>query len=264
MPDRWCVPKQRKKTPNIKAIVDTCALLDVVSCHDVLSASGSVESAEDIFSDASRKAWYRFERAGYGIRMAIHFHDTRSVTVSAGDEALQKALEQVPPERNDLASWFVRSWVNFTKPKLLRNWHIGAPTIGKKGTAVDDALLEVARENECPLITNEGVGHNGPTGRDSLREKAIAAGVRVMTTEEFARSHPLSRTRLKRFMRDFRAAGPRMYRGHRLYDNVQHHMAGLHDYYLKLLYGTDPGEVAERAERLRSAVGDQQLVASSQ
>jgi hypothetical protein len=181
--------------PKVAAVVDTNAMMDLVSCHDVI----------DALKKSERDAWFRFGRAAYALRMAIHFHETRAITFSAGREALDITVYRVPPDVNDIKTWYVRAWFQFVQPKLLHQWTIKPAAISGKGNEVDDGLVELARQLGCLLISNEGIGPGGPNGnKDGIRAKAALASVRVMTTEEFCRSSRLSRTRVKRYVRAFR------------------------------------------------------------
>lgn len=225
--------------PKVAAVVDTNAMVDLVSCHDVIAA----------LKRSEHHAFFRFERATYALRMAIHFHEAHAVTFSAGAEALYLTVQRAPPDVNDVRSWYVRTWFQFVQPRLLPQWTIRSAAISGKGNDVDDALVELARQLGCLLISNEGVGPDGPTGRHGVRPKAAKAGVRVMTTEEFCRTARLSRTRMKRYLSSFRTLGPRFSRGHRLYNDVQRFLSNLFDYHQKLLYGTEAEAIAERRER---------------
>jgi hypothetical protein len=231
------VDRDVRKKPT--AIVDTNTVLNVISCHDLIDPDQKTE----------RYAWYRLDRAAYGLRMAIYFHETNAFTLSAGDETLDLATRLVPPEDNDIAGWYLRLWFYFTHRKLLRRWNTGSAAVSGTGSRVDAALMDLAREHACPLITNEGIGPDGPTARKGIRTAAALTPVQVMTSEEFCGRFPLSRTRMKRFLREFARLGPHFYRGHRLYFDLQRFMRDVHTFYVGLLLGSEPSAVAERRRR---------------
>jgi hypothetical protein len=240
---RWRRSRRATQT-KIVAIVDTNVLLDLLSCHDVIAAREQPRA----------DAWYRFDRAAYGLRLAIHFHEIRATTLSAGDEVLFVSTKLVPTEATDLMGWYRYLWLFFTKPKLLCGWRAQSGSTKGKGNAVDDALIDFAKKYSCPLISNEGINSEGLIAKNRLRSRAADGGVTVMTPEEVCRGKRLSHTALQRFLNRFIEVGPSFDRQHKWYEAGQHRLAEVHDYYGKLLVGTEPEAVADRAARVSTGV----------
>jgi hypothetical protein len=225
--------------------VDTNVLIDLMLCNDVVDA---LIEAQNKSSEVNAKAFYRFDRAAFALRMAIYFHETRAITVSDGGEVLRKSTQLVAPDAIDIAGWYRHLWLSFSKPLLLRGWRIASDSTDAKGSVIDDALIAHAKAYNRPLISNEGMGHNGPTGRTGIRTKAREAGVTVMTAEQFCRGK-LSRTRWKRFLREFKRLGPSVYNGHAAHALAQRQLAALYKYYAALLLGTEPDAIVDRVVR---------------
>jgi hypothetical protein len=227
---------------DLVAIVDTNVLHDILSAVDVLRNINKPEP----------EALYRLSRAGFGLRLAIYFDAIGAVTLSAGDELMRLATQLVPPTDATEEAAYLHMWVTLIKPKVLRRWRIASASIEGTGTRIDDELIALAKRFGRPLITNEGVGHEGPTGnKRSIRAKCAALGVEVLTQEEFCIRHPLSlsNTKAKRFVNEVQRLGPSYMNGHPAYAAAQHHVGGAFVYFQNLLFGTEPEAVAERAER---------------
>jgi hypothetical protein len=110
-------------------------------------------------------------------------------------------------------------------------------------------LIALAKQHGCPLITHDGMGHNGPTAKKtSIRAKALAAGVEALTSEEFSLRHPVTRQQTNQFLGDFVRFGVAFFGSLKRPDATQQHEA-MFNYLRDILGGTDPVAVAEREER---------------
>lgn len=171
-------------TSDILAVVDTNVLLDMYSCHDLYCAYEQL-GHDDCVSHPT--AVFRRARARESLLLAIYLHRRRATTYSLGDEAVDRMLANVDPNAGDaFPTHFTIVFVHFVREQVIPGWKAGQPPVpkGLRGNAADRWLLDYAKENDLPLITNEGYGPNGVEAL-KLRKRALDAGVRVCTPREF-------------------------------------------------------------------------------
>jgi hypothetical protein len=234
------VAKLRFEDSDVVAILDANVFVDLISCRDLL---------HDHLGDEA-KHLYRWRRAGEALRLAIHLHEAQALTLSPTHEIMRVMGKHAPPDEKGLETEYVKAWIYFVLPRLLRKWRVGnlpdsIPT-DLIGSRVDDALVSLAVQYGRPIISNEGYGHKNPDVLDPnkhLLKQARAAGVQVVRPNEFFAGR-LKRSDIERFMIRFFDRGPSFHKGNADYEDGQKLVRDIYNFYRALLNGTrDPGEV---------------------
>jgi hypothetical protein len=188
----------------VSAVLDTNVLLDIYSAHDLLEKVNCERPEEKIVA-------YRKARAKNSLLLAIQFHQTRATTYNLHAEVVSQIQKFAPPDPGpEKASYtlFTTMFFHFVKDYLLGGWDSKwqSEPDSASGTAADDALLEYAKANDLPLITNEGYSQNG-IEEIKLRKKCVAAGVSVFTPSEYLQGKLLD-AGVATFLHDFRRKEP--------------------------------------------------------
>ena len=179
------------------AVVDTNALIDFYSCHDLYNAYESIarETATGAaFNIENPRAVYRRARARESLLLVLYFHERRLRTYSLHDEFETKLTKFVPPSLppgNDPPDEFTQAFttevVHVVAPHVLPGWDAQIAQFEEPmaGNRADHTLCEKAQELRVPLITNEGYRESGVLEDVKLRKRAKEAGVPVFTPREF-------------------------------------------------------------------------------
>lgn len=162
----------------IAAVIDTNVILDLYSLADLLRAN---EEGTAIKHESRRS------RARDALLLAWSLHAECASTLSLGDEATRRVKALNEPSILSTTGHHMQMSIWFLKERVLRNWDDRAKHEGDiRGGACDDALLALALENHCPLVTNEGVKTDGSVDDShGLRSKARSAGAVVFSPREF-------------------------------------------------------------------------------
>src|SRR5262245_16783308 len=151
-------------TPNLQdvgAVLDTNVLLDIYSGHDLLAAYDNLGTEQP----NAPELVFRRARARDGLLLASYLHKQRLTTCSLDNEFKNGLRMLAPPTQiTDFKCHFTTFFVWFVKDHIFPDWNaafVEGNDAGLKGTACDTVLLDVARYNALPLITNEGFGVEG-------------------------------------------------------------------------------------------------------
>lgn len=203
--------------PNANLILDTNVFVQLYSIHD-LSEAGSKGNLQDPEFLSRRR------RMREALLFACLCHRDGLATGSVLNEPLRILLSRVPPEVDTLETYYTTAFIHFVQERVLSAWQVGwlndYDDTSLVGTRVDDLLLEAARKEGLPLVTDEGNTKDGirPEG---LRKKAIAAGVDVYTPGEFLALHKLDAARAAaEFFARFDAERPAYFETHPNADEV--------------------------------------------
>lgn len=159
-------------------VLDTNVVLDMISIHDLArEAEQGLQGIE-----------YRRQRARSAVLLGAYFHESRAQSLSL-HEAFRILTYRVPRDDQTLERGFLQIFLYFVKDFVLPNWRFDRlnDTESFSGTAADDELLRIAREQGLALLTNEGLTPSGVRpfpGATSLRAKAQVAKVPVFTAAE--------------------------------------------------------------------------------
>jgi hypothetical protein len=136
-------------------------------------------------------------------------------------------------------------FVHFVYPRALGGWATGSdPRLDQRIADPDGHLLEIARENGLPLITNECYSPEGidertdnSRRRKKLRHRARAAGVQVFTPREFWDGKIDAEAEAEDFLRRFREAAPAYAAAHSRPDIARNSLDALNALYNHVLLG---------------------------
>ena len=216
-------------------VLDTNVFLDILSVHDVAPFLGLAETrlgrlarARGLIHDIApfvevslpsqdvAFASYRIKRGATAAILAAAFDEQGCRTLQLRGESFEKLTAAAPPMRApiDGVSGFPQVVGYFVLDYVWCRWRARSPNVAEKesSTACDNLLLEAARELGAPLVTNEGWGVREVRDDEKrkLRSKALAAGVRVLTTDEALDFLGVERKALAaRFMKRLAAGRPR-------------------------------------------------------
>jgi hypothetical protein len=198
------------------AVVDTCVVLDTISCHDIQNA---VESGN------SQIYLWRVKRALDGLRLAVYFNSTGAITRGVVKELVRVAAGVAPPEDDGLPTAYVQCWLYFVQEQLLPDWRMDALGCGAdelKGNAADDALVAEAARLGKPLISNEGFTSAGAIDpRNRMRRRAAQRGVNVITPGKYLSDKSTSAELTENFLEAFHQLRPAYKVGEPDYENAQ-------------------------------------------
>lgn len=184
------------------AVIDTNVLVDFLSCHDVISAA---KEGDRVKQD------YRLRRAGWALRVGILLHEQRAETLCHIHEVIEVLRRRAPPGEPMFETGYGIAAVNFVAADLLPRWSKGAlPSdrpITFKGNEADAMLVDLAKQCGCPVISNEGWGHDGFDPDKGLLVKARKADVHVLTSSDFC-AGKVTASMIERFMTRFKRLGP--------------------------------------------------------
>lgn len=165
-------------------VLDTNVMLEQVSVVDLERSLEKYGESADYY--------YRKERARYSILLAWHLHRRRLRSASVLDEftrTMERAVD--PADMTSPTRQFAALVGHYVLPYVLHRWKVSAIADAPKtiqGSAVDDFLIQVASDDQVPVITNEGYGLGGvaPKARN-IRGKGKKAGIKVYTPEQYLR-----------------------------------------------------------------------------
>jgi len=167
--------------------------------REVFQESEKCSTLDEMLSDPMFR--YRVARARASICLIWLCHKRRWTTVCHIKETVDLLVNKVPPKATTPPTIFAKMMLHFVQPQVLPGWSNNYATEEDQtlsGEDVDDALLSIAVKQKLPLVTNEGFSWAGhytdvnTSGRENLRGKARAAGVRVGTPSEFLQDEGLS------------------------------------------------------------------------
>jgi hypothetical protein len=197
-----------KKLWRIVAVIDTNALVDAYSCHDVLAAIDEASKRggkAKVVADPNVR--YRCQRAKEALLLGAYLHRAGATTWSLHSEPVELLTRRVPPGATDthgLELAYTTVFLHFVKDHVMTAWNVQAPRVpgGEAGNAADRAYLAFAKQHGKPLVTNEG---NTPGGiiDEKLRLTAKQQGVPVFTPGEFWAGRSDEAVETKRFLRRF-------------------------------------------------------------
>jgi hypothetical protein len=190
-------------------IVDTNVLLQLYSVHDLTAAYARADSESD------SAFVHRRERTRDALLFALLCDSEGLATGSLRNEPIRQLTSNAPPEGQDFETVYTQLFIWFIRDHVLTNWVPGfireIDDTAMRGDACDDEYLALARNNELPLITDEGNTEAGlrevtRNGKRNLRGRAHDAGISVFTPGEFWRVRGLdpvvaSKSLLERFDR---------------------------------------------------------------
>jgi len=207
--DRPTLWHRGRNAPSL--ILDTNVFLDIYSCADLADEYMRPTTAVD-----SPNGVYRRARARESLLLAIHLHRSKMKTWSLPIESLSQLLRRADPKKlDDPKMHFTLIFVNYTKDRALADWTPRVSSQGDEGLAgeaCDDYLVQVAKLNHVPLVTNEGYSPRGIDDAHGLRRKARDAGVGVFTPREYWLGKINPKRAARRFIHDFREGVPRYLR----------------------------------------------------
>jgi hypothetical protein len=232
----------------LTAIIDTNVSLDIYGCFDVSKLYDRL--GEDGLDEP--EAVFRRARARESLLLAIYLNKIKARTYGHIDEVMKILEARVPPSDLTAAeTHYTTQFIHFVKDRVLPRWREwGEP--GKYASLMkadaDTFLLNQAKTNSIPLITNEGFGRDGlrvdDLKPDSLRLRASAAGVAVFTPREFWQGKINPKKEIDDFLDRFRRFAPKYAADHPDAPRVRNSLEFVHDYYRHVLLGeTNTGRV---------------------
>jgi hypothetical protein len=171
-----------------RCVIDTNVLLELYSVHDLTTLYTAEHGRHGDGAEHLASVVYRRRRAAYALALAIALHEKAQTTFQLGGESLRILEKRVPPDSDSLELAYVQLFLYYIKDYCLTDWNSVTDAnidAGAIGDACDDILLNVARVNTLPLITNEGNNVEGVDDSHGLRKRAIDSGVRVYTPREY-------------------------------------------------------------------------------
>jgi hypothetical protein len=180
--------------PDIKSVgvlVDTNVMMEIDSFGDLLKLADKLRSVEAIAACSEFR--YRQLRSRYSNLLAWWFRQTGTVGGMLGTEVLGKLKSDLAPEGDPRSHNLTTGIVEVILPFVLKDMRIG-PLIEVDHFAssndADTELLRIAKAENLPLVTNEGLTQSGLTetkknGERNLRGRCRDAGIDVYSPEEF-------------------------------------------------------------------------------
>lgn len=173
----------------LTSVLDSNVVVEIWSIHDLTKVYDDAHALSPAAAAADPDVRYRRQRIADGLRLAVALHETSAKTFVLIDECIRLTEERVPPT----ASTFEREWIqifsHFVKEHVLPRWDTpGEPGLDAniRGDDCDDLLIEAARINNVPIVTNEGVTSAGIfERRNNVRVRARAAGVQPFSPAEY-------------------------------------------------------------------------------
>jgi hypothetical protein len=231
-------------------VVDTNVILDIYTCGDLYdeymrAAPGDLDNPATI---------YRRARARESLVLAIHLHETGASTLSLPNESLNHMVRVADPKKlDDPKVHFTWLFVNFIKDRTLSNWNpvfFNPGDHGLTGNRADDYIVQIAKDNTVPLISNEGFSPQGVDDLHGIRGKARATGADVKTPREYWEGKVNPKRASRRFIADFRNAVPRIIRRVPNAAVVAKALSWIDGYFQHIFFGI----AADRVSRLRVEV----------
>jgi hypothetical protein len=234
---------------DIKAVVDTNVLFDFFSACDLMDDYEQL-GVEGVLS---RRAIWRRARARESVLLAMHFHREKAATYSLHHEGVALLTSRVNPAATDtFETHFTTFVVHFVKEYLLRHWRasfVPDNDLGVKGNGADRLLLDFAKENKIPLITNEGSTPDGIRGQ-KLRDRASEEGVAVFTPGEYIAGKLDEEIAARSFLEAFRRLAPRYIARHPKPQVAKKSLLLLLGFYEHVLLGITEGRTSRVPVRL--------------
>lgn len=168
------------------AQVDVDFILDTNVINDAQLLQDLDAIADD--EQTSRRREHRIERVRAALLLGCYFHEIGAQTAVLY-EAIEILQERAPPHGTELITNHQSFWREFVWSTLLPGWRIGCVdgTQGVCGNRADDLLLDLAIQENVPLITNEGWGETklqATKKKGALRKKAKDQDHPVFTSFE--------------------------------------------------------------------------------
>lgn len=178
---------RRLEDSEVTAVLDSNALIDVYSLHNL------AEAAEP------EKKEYRIHRSRNALLLVIYLDEIHALTYGLR-EAVDVLRVRVPPGTAAPELAFTTAVVHFVKDYLVPHWESMFPTDeSPRSNAADRHLEEFARVHAKPLITCEA----------ALTARARRSGVEVFSPREFWDGRLDVERGAQRFLRRFRSSeGP--------------------------------------------------------
>jgi hypothetical protein len=177
------------------AVVDTNVIVDLYSWHDFN------EHFERLITTASLPgvpiddptSLMRITRARDALLLAICFHKTNAITFSLSESVtllnrltvFDRDGKPLPDDERIRRLAFTKTFLWFVKTRLLTGWKDAMRDSDLKGNDADRAFVAYAKENELPLITNEGFGPLGINKKSLMQKLAREQGVRIIQAIDF-------------------------------------------------------------------------------
>ena len=221
------------------AVVDTCVLADVFSCHDLIEAIRVTKCEDD-------NVRYRRARVQESMILIEYLHRKRLATFSLRDELWKVFERNVPADPVSEKTEFPKIAFDFLAQNIWRDWTpvVQDPDWGEEpsNNKADDALIEIARRYAIPLITNEGYGRDGTLDRrNRMRKRCIASGVDVVSPKAFWDKKIDPRSAERRIRRSFDKREDRFILGHPNVSAARYMMQIVRNYLGYVLPEKSPG-----------------------
>lgn len=169
-------------------VFDTNVVLELYSLHDLTRLYNQKHAVHGETTEDLPEVMHRRERAADTLALAIALHETQAQSFHLVSEALALLEKRVPHDSSTFERAYTGLFIHYIKDYCLADWgHISWEElgVGVTGDDCDELLLDVARANTLPLITNEGNKVGGIDESHGLRGRARALGVRVYTPGEY-------------------------------------------------------------------------------
>ena len=214
------LPKQGfHRRPRTVAVMDTNVVLDIFSCHDLMTELDTLVPTQGADALDDEKVTFRIERAREGMLLGLHLHEIGASTFSLHSEVVAQLARVASPSEHGTSfkTAFTTGFIHFVKERVLDHWQ---PTMPKRPDGAsrndaDRAVVGAAAERGVPLISAEGYSHDGTFDHTKLvRREAVARNVTVMLPREFYAGKLDDPAAIDRFLSRFAAQAPAYLRAH--------------------------------------------------
>lgn len=189
----------------IAAVQDTCTLLDGTSIHDLFWEVEELALYPSPAPEDTPKGPKRRARARDALLLCEYLHERGLNTFIASGEVARLLVARVPakpedypkrypkffpdgkaPDGLEVPTAYAKFFGGEVLPLLFPGWHAwgDGSDAGLDSNRCDEYLVQQAAQRSVPLITSEE-----GTRPNSIRGRAAAAGVTVMTPREFWEPH---------------------------------------------------------------------------
>ncbi len=196
------IRKRRFHGRDVRAVIDTCVLIEATNPHDLYDEYGKLSGRPILPGTDTLDGSMRRGRARDGLLLLEYLQDRRIRTYFLGAEFMRQMAALVPPGDKEFPTHFARVFAHHAQQLLFPRWTTitDSGDAGKVGNDCDRHLVKMANWLGVPLITSETKA-NG-----AIRRAAARAGVRVVTPRQFwaSRAHEraLTRALLERWRRN--------------------------------------------------------------